>query len=152
MVLWAWHLSKTLLCASELVTHELVEWLLPLSIYSDCRRFSARTERPALRSPPLIPRAPCPSNPIPDSFSWATTTIRLFPKFVRVTMAFQWIQCRRPVRIHLILLLERTPPTPVQPLLMSDNRQMERKLNVPAPKSLLQANSKTDAKKSTGKL
>lgn len=35
---------------------------------------------------------------------------------------------------------------------MSDNRQMERKLNVPVPKSLLQANSKTDAKKSTGKL
>ncbi|KAL5241094.1 hypothetical protein ACI65C_008504 [Semiaphis heraclei] len=32
---------------------------------------------------------------------------------------------------------------------MSDNRQMERKLNVPTPKSLLQTNSKTDAKKST---
>lgn len=59
-----------------------------------------------------------------------------------------WIKCRQPVRTYPILLPETISPPSLRPP-MSDSRQMERKLNMPVPKSL-QANNKTDAKKPTG--
>lgn len=89
---------------------------------------------------PQIPRQPRSNRPPRnDNFAFL---------FVCVTMAFNWIKCRPPVRI---LFLRSETATFAVSSPMSDNRQMERKLNMPAPKSV-QVTSKTDAKKPTGRL